>query len=95
MFQGESSPRLSLLLGNAVLCWHRCDTAEPCLSRAVARSGLEQLQTASDIIHHLFFPHDCQDSAGPRLHLPKTRRVGLELSFTHLHAKPLYNTDKN
>lgn len=58
----------------------------------VGLSPSEQLQTPSDIIHHLLLTHDGQDSAGPSLHLPRTRGVGLVL-IVCLHGKALCNTD--
>lgn len=40
-------------------------------SATVGLSPSEQLQTPSDIVHHLLLTHDGQDSAGARLHLGK------------------------
>lgn len=65
--------------GNSLLaCGRRCP-----LLTAVCRvcedpvGPSEQLQTTSDIVHHLFFSHDAQDGAGARCHLQKDTWVFL------------------
>lgn len=78
-------PRLSLLLGKAALCCLHRGIAEACpLPFHCRLSPSEQLQTPSNIVHHLLLTHYGQDSAGTSLHLPKTRTVGLLLLFYNI-----------
>lgn len=70
-------------LRDAPCCWEMLPSAGCTLlpqSHAYplwGRDPSEQLQTPSDIVHHLLLAHDGQNGVGAGLHLPETGGVGL------------------